>query len=130
MEEGKLFHIGTVMSVMSGMGLRGLDDLKEILVYMTGDSTLWIIQYLRVCEECIPYLIRQRPQLGHYKIRGWIRGLQEAYEALQDKSQKQALFDEWVQKLIDGEGFDAQYPEQLEVNKIPVFAHRVINPLK
>ena len=130
MEEGKLFHIGTVMSVMSNLPLRGLNDLKEILVYMTGDDTLQITQYPRVCEECRPYLIWQHSQLGYYKIQGWIRGLQEADKALQDKSQRRALFDEWVQKLIDGEGFDAQYPEQLEVNKIPVFAHRVINPLK
>jgi hypothetical protein len=69
MNDSKLFHIGTILSVTTGrlVSPTGLNGVYEILSYMAGES-VYTHQIPRFGEECAPWLLRQHPQLANVTL--------------------------------------------------------------
>jgi hypothetical protein len=62
----RFFKLGAVLSVVSGKLLCPIDDLYEILNYMTGDD-LMTHQLPRASKMCKPAILKQWPLLAEIK---------------------------------------------------------------
>jgi hypothetical protein len=69
----KRFALGTVLSVTTGRLLCPVDDLYQILNYMTGDS-LFTHQLPRAYEVCVRPLLAQFPQLADVQVPADLKG--------------------------------------------------------
>lgn len=84
--EGRAFTLGEVLSITTGKLLCPIDQVYEILNYMTDDS-LYTHQLPRVSEECRPYLLKQHPDLADVDAssvntenwQAWLRETVEKY---------------------------------------------------
>lgn len=69
----RIFDLGTVLTVTTGIVFTSMDNIYEILDYMTADS-LFTHQLPRAARECAPEIIKQYPRLGEIKavdITNW-----------------------------------------------------------
>jgi len=62
MAEKKSFGLGTILSITTGRLLTSIDNVYEILNFMTRDN-LFTHQLPRASKECAPWILRQHPQL-------------------------------------------------------------------
>jgi hypothetical protein len=67
MSETKTYDLGTVLTVITGRLLTGMDNLYDILNFMTGDE-LFTHQLPRACEVCMPGLVEQFPDLASVQV--------------------------------------------------------------
>lgn len=67
MAKTKEFDLGTVLTVTTGIFLCGMDNLYEILNFMTGDS-LMTHQLPRASDDCKPSLLEQFPELSNITV--------------------------------------------------------------
>lgn len=60
------FHVGGILSVITPhmVSPDGLDGIRDLLSWMTGDRVLLWPQYPRVAAECAPSLREQFPDLA------------------------------------------------------------------
>lgn len=63
----KEFDLGTVLTVTTGIFLCEMDNLYEILNFMTGDS-LMTHQLPRASDDCKPSLLEQFPELSNIVV--------------------------------------------------------------
>ena len=103
------FHIGTILSITDGhlLAPNKIGDVYEILNFMTGDE-LFTHQLPRAGRECAPYLLQQHPQLADFDGSDITT---ENYLARLEKAKQ-------------------QFGEFLQVQPIPLEAHRVIDPIQ
>jgi hypothetical protein len=57
------FPLGVVLSVTTGITLAPIDEIHELLDFMTGDS-LFTHQLPRASRECAPVLLARHPHLA------------------------------------------------------------------
>lgn len=102
------FHLGDVLTITTGrlVSPRHMDGVYDILSFMTGD-TLYTNQLSRASIECLPWLLKQHPQL----------------EAIDPTPITPANYVEWLAQQV------AIHGETLPVSRIPPEAHERIDPL-
>jgi hypothetical protein len=68
-DDGQLFHLGDILSVMSGRLLtpNGLDGVQQLLSYLTGDD-IFTHQIPRALTACGPVLRKRYPGLAAIPI--------------------------------------------------------------
>ena len=103
----KIFELGAILSITTGRLLTSMDNIYEILNFMTQDN-LFTHQLPRATRECAPWILRQHPQLK--KI--------DASDVTTDNWQ------EYLKKQIDLYGIG------LEIEPIPRDDHDYRNPLE
>lgn len=102
----RTFDLGTVLSITTGKLLSNIDNVYEILDYMTGDS-LFTHQLPRASRECEPIILRQYPQLKDIDAN-----------SVNTENWKEFL-DEQVSK----------YGNSFEIIPVGLFEHKFIDPI-
>ena len=82
----RAFTLGAVLSVMTGKRLCEMDQIYEILNYLTGTS-LYDVQLPRAAKACRPYVIQQVPALAGVdasevnpeNVRAWLADAEAQY---------------------------------------------------
>ena len=100
------FSLGAVLSVTTGCLMCKMEDVYEILNWMTGDS-LFTHQLPRAADECRAPLLEQHPQL-------------------KDIDTKDITRDNVIQRLAELQG---QYGATLAVAPLAEGGHRYIDPV-
>lgn len=59
----KQFTLTAILSVTSRISCAGMDEMRELLSFMTGDSEIYTHQFKRICVEIEPFLFEQLPFL-------------------------------------------------------------------
>lgn len=114
----KEFHIRVVLSITLGRVLAPLEDIREVVSFMSGRN-VFVSQIALAARECRPYLLKQFPQLDSPEItiiaRGDLMPILKA-PAMRDNSRK--LINEWTSRITSG-AYGIKISEMLEVAEMP-----------
>lgn len=113
----KGFHLGDVLSVITGRNIGSPEGLYNILNFMSGDN-LFEIQFGRIADECRPYLLAQFPELDSLEMQFAVGSLILMLETCSSNEERHKLILEWLSKLISG-GYGVKCEETLEVQPLP-----------
>lgn len=119
------FNLGDVLSITTGRLLsdRHMEGIYDILNFMTGDS-LFTHQLPRARSECIPYLLKQHPDLGSSEIEKALTVLDRNLDGIEDNDARGLVIDNWL------ENQQKKYGKMLDVMKIPSNAHETKDPIE
>ncbi len=105
MEANVVFDLGTILSVTTPILLTNIENLYEILNYMTGDN-LFTHQLPRAANEMCPVILEQYPQLKDVDTTGVNR----------------ENWKEFLDEMI------VKYGSHLPISPCGLFSHKKIDP--
>ena len=124
MEEKREFHVGDVLSVVTGrlVSPSGIGGIYKILNFMTGDN-LFTHQLPRAMRECRPHLFKQFPtRLSSEDVEEAELCLDVMFKGIDDDDKDNAL-KYWLELCVEVFG------ETFLVEPIPRSAHEVVDPI-
>lgn len=114
MSETRKFHIGTILSITTGVLLapNHIDDVYDILNFMSGEK-LQTVQLPRVADECRPYLME-------YSLHGHIG---KTFADIDASHVTPENYEQFMREIV------TEYGEWYEVRPIHPEDHEIVSPV-
>lgn len=119
--ESKTFHLGALLTVATGLTLTPLQELRELLEYLTG-IPVFTHQIGRVAREVRPHLLLQQPQLASDDLQFEVLKLQAMLAECEGADRKYLVMGWLIQQTLT-------YGENLPVQPLPAGTWIVGNPI-
>ncbi len=120
----RAFDLSDVLSVTTGVVLKDMDGIYDVMGFVTGDAGISTIGLAAMHDVAVERIFGEHPQLKDAKFPGIPKGL--------ERDEAQRLCGEWVnaQKKVYGDTLTLTAPEQAKPRTLEDDADyvRTINP--